>query len=161
MQRKSLALQKVKCWAKNSLGLVIPSKGSKANHKVPLIQELKSNSLSKKHFGYNRSEEGWRRVSYGFVRYLCKIEKIKTCLLAIIRDISEQVQMEASLKQERDMLEDINREHRRRASYSGHGLPYFMDKQLHEKTPTAISTGKKCFLNFQHIRQNMSTLRSF
>ena len=33
--------------------------------------------------------------------------KDKNCMLAIVRDISEQKQMEASIKQERDMLEDI------------------------------------------------------
>ena len=86
--------------------LVIPNRERK-NHEA-LLTELKHNSFSKKHF----ESTYLRKDGTGFPIDLSVASvklKDKNCIVAIVRDISEQKQMEASIKQERDMLEDITK----------------------------------------------------
>ena len=86
--------------------LVIPNGGRK-NHEA-LLTELKHNSFSKKHF----ESTYLRKDGTGFPIDLSVASvklKDKNCIVAIVRDISEQKQMEASIKRERDMLEDITK----------------------------------------------------
>jgi PAS domain S-box-containing protein len=86
--------------------LVIPPLGRK-NHEA-LLNELRHNSFSKKHFDLT----SLRKDGTGFPIDLSVASvklKDKNCIVAIVRDISEQKQMEASIKQERDMLEDITK----------------------------------------------------
>jgi PAS domain S-box-containing protein len=86
--------------------LVIPN-GLRKNHEA-LLNELKHNSFSKRHF----ESTLMRKDGTGFPADLSVSSlklKDKNCLAAIIRDISEQKKMEAAVKQERDMLEDITK----------------------------------------------------
>ena len=86
--------------------LVIPN-GLRKNHEE-LLNELKHNSFSKRHF----ESTSMRKDETGFPADISVSSlklKDKNCLAAIIRDISEQKKMEAAVKQERDMLEDITK----------------------------------------------------
>ena len=86
--------------------LVIPPKGRK-NHEA-LLNELKHNSFSKRHFELTSLRKDGTVFPVDLSVASVKL-KDKNCILAIVRDISEQKQMEASIKQERDMLEDITK----------------------------------------------------
>ncbi len=84
--------------------LVIPPKGHK-NHSA-LLKELKYNSFFKKHFEFTALRKDRTELPIDLSVSSVDLNDQK-CLLAVVRDISEQKQMEASFKQERDMLEAI------------------------------------------------------
>ena len=84
--------------------LVIPPHGQKP-HKL-LLNELKHNSFSKRHFELTALKKN--RTEFPIDLSVASVKlKNKNCLLTIVKDISEQKKMEASIKQERDMLENI------------------------------------------------------
>jgi PAS domain S-box-containing protein len=84
--------------------LVIPECGRKSY--VALLEELKHNSFSKTHIECGALRKD--RTEFPIDLSVSSVNlKNQNCLLAIVRDISEEKQMEASLKQERDILEDI------------------------------------------------------
>jgi PAS domain S-box-containing protein len=84
--------------------LVILPHGHK-NHTV-LLQELMHKSFSNRHFEFTGLRKDGTEFPIDLSVASVKLED-KNCMLAIVRDISERKQMEISLKQERDMLEDI------------------------------------------------------
>jgi PAS domain S-box-containing protein len=86
--------------------LVIPSWGRK-NHEA-LLNELKQSSFSKRHVEFTSLKKDGTKFPIDLSVASVKL-KNKNCILAIVRDISEQKQMETSLKQERNLLEDITK----------------------------------------------------
>jgi len=86
--------------------LVIPPRERK-NHEA-LLNELKQNSVSKRHFEATSLRKDGTVFPVDLSIVPVKLKE-KNCLVAIARDISEQKHMEASIKQERNMLEDITK----------------------------------------------------
>ena len=80
---------------------------SRSGHNA-LRKKLRDDGFSSKNF----TETAFRKDGSQFPIDLSVSSvtlKDKKCMLAIIRDISQQKQLESSLKQERDMLEDITK----------------------------------------------------
>ena len=73
-----------------------------------MLNELKHNSFSKRHFELTSLRKDGTEFPIDLSVASMKL-KDKNCIVAIVRDISEQKQMEAAIKQERDMLEDITK----------------------------------------------------
>ena len=101
---KTFGFSETEAVGKKLSELVIPSRGHK-NHEA-LLNELKHNSFSKRHFELTSLRKDGTEFPIDLSVASVKL-KDKNCIVAIVRDISEQKQMEASIKQERDMLEDI------------------------------------------------------
>ena len=86
--------------------LIIPSWG-RENYKA-LLNELKHNAFSKRHFDLTSLRKDGTVFPIDLSVASVKL-KDKNCIATIVKDISEQKKMEASIKQERDMLEDITK----------------------------------------------------
>ncbi len=86
--------------------LVIPPLGLKAHE--ALLNEFKDNSFSKRHLELTSTRKDGTEFPIDLSLASMKL-KDKNCIVAIVRDISEQKQMEAAIKRERDMLEDITK----------------------------------------------------
>ena len=86
--------------------LIIPSWG-RENYEA-LLNELKHNAFSKRHFDLTSLRKDGTVFPIDLSVASVKL-KDKNCIAAIVKDISEQKKMEASIKQERDMLEDITK----------------------------------------------------
>ena len=86
--------------------LVIPHRGRK-NYEA-WLNELKQNSFSKSHFESTSMRKDGTEFPIDLSVASVKL-KDKNCMVAIVRDISERKKMETSIKQERDMLEDITK----------------------------------------------------
>ena len=84
--------------------LVIPDKGQK-NHDC-LLNELKCSSFSKRHFEFTALKKDRTEFPIDLSVASVKLND-KNCLLVTVKDISERKQMEASVNQERAMLENI------------------------------------------------------
>ncbi len=84
--------------------LVIPPHG-KIKHEL-LLKELRKQQLTEKHFGYLASKKDGSLFPIDLAVVSVKL-KDKTCLLSIVRDITEWKAMEEALRQERDMLENM------------------------------------------------------
>ncbi len=130
--------------------LVIPQWGRK-NHEA-LLTELKNSSFSKKRFEFTSARKDGTRIPIDLSVASVKL-KDKNCIVAIVRDVSEQKQMEASIKQERDMLEDITKS-------IGAGL-VIVDKNYRIlwtnnflKNLSGDSTNKTCYSTFNTLETN-------
>ncbi len=86
--------------------LVIPPLSRDSHH--ALIKKLNNNELSKKNFTLTALRKNGSLFPIDLSVSLVTL-KDKECMLAIVRDISQQKQMEISLQQERDLLEDITK----------------------------------------------------
>ena len=86
--------------------LIIPSSSREKHH--ALVKKLRNNELSRKNFTVTALRKNGSEFPIDLSISSIKL-KDKECMLAIVRDISTQKQMELSLKQERDMLEDITK----------------------------------------------------
>ena len=84
--------------------LIIPPKGSQSH--CELLKELKHNSFSKKYNELSALRKDRTELTIDLSITSVELKEQK-CLLAVVRDISERKQMEVSIKQDRDMLEDI------------------------------------------------------
>ena len=114
-----------------------------------MLNELKHNSFSKRHFELTSLRKDGTKFPIDLSVASVKL-KDKNCMVAIVRDISEQKQMEASIKQERDMLEDITKN-------IGAGL-VIVDKDYHilwtnnfTKNLNGDITNKICFSTFNTL----------
>jgi PAS domain S-box-containing protein len=87
--------------------LVIPQFARKRHH--ALLKKLTNNKLSmKKNFTVTARRKNGSHFPIDLSVSSVTLQD-KECMLAIVRDISQQKQLEISLKQERDMLEDITK----------------------------------------------------
>ena len=71
-----------------------------------LLCEMAGAPLSRKHFNFNAFRKDGSKFPVDLSVVSVKI-KNKTCLLSIVRDITESKAMEEALRQERDMLESM------------------------------------------------------
>ena len=101
---KTFGYSEIEATGRKLSELVIPSKGHQ-NH-AALLNELKHNSFSKKHLEFTALRKDRKEIPIDLSVTTVELNNQK-CLLSVVRDISEQKQMETSIKQERDMLEDI------------------------------------------------------
>ena len=105
---KTFGFKETEITGKKLFELVIPSNGPKAQSL--LLDELKHISFSKRYYEITALKKNHSELPIDLSVTSIKLHD-KNCLLLIARDISEQKQMEASIKQERDMLEGHNRKH--------------------------------------------------
>jgi PAS domain S-box-containing protein len=80
---------------------------SRSGHNA-LCKKLSDDAFSRKNFTETALRKDGSQFPIDLSVSLVTL-KDKKCLLAIVRDISQQKQLESSLKQERDMLEDITK----------------------------------------------------
>jgi PAS domain S-box-containing protein len=89
---------------KKLTALIVPP----ASHKkqVRLIEELIKTATSKRQFGLTALKKDGSSFPIDLTTVSVKL-KDKTCVLAIIRDVTEWKAMEEALRQDRDMLENV------------------------------------------------------
>ncbi len=101
---KTFGFKETEVTGKKLSELVIPEKGHKTYSS--LLNELKYNSISKRYFELTALKKDRTEFPIDLSVVSAKLND-KSCLLFTIKDISERKQMEASVSQERAMLENI------------------------------------------------------
>ena len=129
--------------------LTIPARGHKTHE--ALLNEIKHNSVSKKHFDFSALRKNGTEFPIDLSVSSVRLRN-KNCLVAIVRDISEQKKMELSIKQERDMLEGITEN-------IGAGL-VIVDKDYrilwtnnYLKNPYGDLSNKLCYSTFNTLKK--------
>ncbi len=93
-------------FGKEITSIVIPPFARKSHQ--AFLKKLRNGLLSKKNFTATALRKDGSQFPIDLSISSVTLEN-KKCVLAIVRDISQQKQLEISLKQERDMLEDITK----------------------------------------------------
>ena len=147
---KTFGFSETEATGKKLSKLVIPPKGHK-NH-LALLNELKHNSFSKKHLEFTALRKDRTEVPIDLSVTSVELNDQK-CLLAVVRDISEQKKMEASMKQERDMLEDITENIGAGLGIVDRDYRYTLGKQLFKEDINGDVSNKKCYSTYNTLNK--------
>jgi PAS domain S-box-containing protein len=101
---KTFGFSEKEVLGKKLTALIVPP----ASHKkqVQLVEELIKTSTSKRQFGLTALKKDGSSFPIDLTTVSVKL-KDKNCVLAIIRDVTEWKAMEETLRQDRDMLENV------------------------------------------------------